>query len=145
MYVVELQQNTGIDTGGISFIQPVEIMTVRGLEENDSGRLSFTARNAFRTGININCSMSYEQLKVLVDYIYNQSPKASIHSISLSYNASTGQLYGNLIINKYFLSSHDAEYAAAQIPDMEIGLPNPFGVFRPAATPPFGPYGPPQP
>ncbi|MDR2559948.1 MAG: hypothetical protein LBC86_10490 [Oscillospiraceae bacterium] len=135
MYVVELEQNLGINTGGITFIQPVELMTVQGLLETESGSYSLTPRNAFRTGINVNCSLTYEQLKELVNYINNESEKASIHSISLSYNSSTGLLYGNMVINRSFLSSHGIEYIAAQIPEMAIGLPNPFGVIRLAPSP----------
>jgi hypothetical protein len=132
MYAVELQENVGIATGGITFIQPVDVMTVRGLEANANGTLSFIQRNAYRTGINMSVSLTYQQLKDLVDYVYNVSAKASVNSISVSYNSSTGLLYGNVVIHKNFLSSEDSEYVAAQIPDMRTGLPNPFGVARPA-------------
>jgi len=138
MYAVELQENTRIITGGLSFIQPVDIMTVQGLAENARGGYSFTPLNAYRTGININCSLTYQQLKDLADYIYNESQKTSLHSVSLSYNSTTGLLYGNVVINKSFLSSKDKEYVAAQIPEMNVGLPNPFGVIAPAALQPAG-------
>jgi hypothetical protein len=141
MYAVELQENIGIGTGGITFVQPVEIMTLRGLAEDDGGGYSFAPRTAYRTGIIMNCSLTYQELKDLVDYIYNQSVKASIHSISLSYNSATGLLHGNVVINKAFLSSEDAEYVAAQIPEMSVGLPNPFGVIRTVPTlPPSQPF-----
>jgi hypothetical protein len=137
MYAVELGENVGIGTGGITFIQPVEIMTVRALVENEQGGYSFSPQTAYRTGIIMNCSLTYQELKDLVDYVYNESVKASIHSISLSYNSATGLLYGNVVIDKSFISSEDAEYVKAQIPDMRTGLPNPFGVIRPVLqTPP---------
>jgi hypothetical protein len=133
MYAVELRDNIGMSTGGISFIQPVSLTTVQGLAENDNGSYSFTPRNAFRTGFSMNLSLTYEQLKELVEYVYNDSPKNSIHSISLSYNPSTGNLYGNVVINMTFLSSRDEDYVAALIPEMSVGLPNPFGVIAPPA------------
>ncbi|MCL2697067.1 MAG: hypothetical protein FWE74_03170 [Oscillospiraceae bacterium] len=143
MYVVELGEQIGINTGGITFIQPVEIMTVQGLAENAAGGLSFTAQSAYRTGINVSCNLTYGQLKDLVNYIYEESPKTSLHSISFSFNSATGLLYGNMVVNKSFLGSHDAGYTAAQTPDMGLGLPNPFGVIRsvpqPNAPPQFEP------
>jgi len=139
MYAVELQENTGIIMGGLSFIQPVDVMTVQGLAENARGGYSFIPLNAYRTGINISCSLTYQQLKDLADYIYNESQKTSLHSVSLSYNSTTGLLYGNVVINKNFLSSKDTEYVAAQIPEMNTGLPNPFGVITAAPTQPAGP------
>jgi hypothetical protein len=147
MYVVELEENIGIETGGITFIQPVSIMTVQGLTESENGGYTFAAQNAYRTGVNISCSLTYQQLKDLINYVYEETPKASVHSISLSYNSATGLLYGNMIINRSFLSSNDIEYVAAQIPDMELGLPNPFGVVRPAAPTRVPPQyqSPPQP
>jgi hypothetical protein len=136
MYVVDLQQSVGIDSGGITFIQPADIMTVRGLVETENGGYSFAPQNAYRTGVNLNCSLTYQQLKDLVNYVYTEGSKASINSISLSYNSSTGLLYGSVVIHKNFLSSHDMEYVATQIPEMRVGLPNPFGVIRRAAPQP---------
>ncbi|MCL2638868.1 MAG: hypothetical protein FWD48_10940 [Oscillospiraceae bacterium] len=132
MYVVELQEAVGVETGGITFIQPVDLMTVRGLTENEKGGFSFSTYNAFRTGINVSCSLTYQQLKDLINYVNDDSSKTSLHSISLSYNSSTGLLYGNMVVNKSFLSTHDMEYIAAQVSDMNVGLPNPFGVIKPA-------------
>jgi hypothetical protein len=136
MFAVEIAENVGIGTGGITFIQPVEIMTLRGLSENAQGNYAFAPQTAYRTGIVMSCSLTYQELKDLVNYIYNESVKASIHSISLSYNSATGLLHGSVVINRSFISSEDAEYVAAQIPEMRIGLPNPFGVIRPAAPAP---------
>jgi len=138
MYVVGLRESVEVSTGGITFIQPIEVMTVQGIIENEQGGYFFNPRKAYRTGVNLNCSLTYQQLKDLVHFVYNDSRKTSIHSISLSYNASTGLLFGNMVINKNFLSAYDMDYVAAQIPDMEIGLPNPFGVIAavPAAPAP---------
>jgi len=135
MYVVELQQNIGIETSGISFNQPVNMMTVQALVQNERGDYRFENRNAYRIGINMNVSLTYQQLKELVDYVYNETPKTSLHSVSLSYNSSTGLLHGSLVINKHFISGYDEDYVAAQIPDMSIGLPNPFGIVT-ATQPP---------
>jgi len=131
MYAVELRDNVGIDTGGITFIQPVHIMEVRGLID---GTYDFAERDAYRTGFNMNVGLTYQQLKNLVNYVYNESSQTSINSISLSYNSTNGLLYGNVVINKNFLTPHDVDYVPAPIPEMSMGLPNPFGVVTPVVT-----------
>ena len=136
MYAVELQESLGVSTGGITFIQPVEVLSVQGIDQNDDGSYFFLPRRSYRAGINMNMNMTYQQLKDLIEYVYADSPVTSIQSVSLSYNSSTGLLFGNVVINKNFLSSHDGEYTLAEIPDMTLGLPNPFGVVsRPAPAP----------
>jgi hypothetical protein len=146
MYAVELRDNVGIGAGGITFIQPIEIMTVRGLTKNENDIHTFKTRNAFRTGFNMSVNLTYQQLKDLVNYVYNESPQTSIHSISLSYNSATGSLFGNVVINKNFLSPHDIDYVAAHIPAMDMGLPNPFGVIGTVQAPsPPPPPPPPEP
>jgi hypothetical protein len=129
MYAVELQNVIGLEEGGLSFIQPTEIMSVQGYvySDGDDGNGEFRERTAYRTGFSMNCSLSYDQLKDLVHFIYSESPKTSLNSISLSYNPSTGLLYGSLVIHKTFLTEGD--YVPKPIPDMPIGLPNPFGVI----------------
>jgi hypothetical protein len=144
LYAEELRRNVGINSSNLVFISPVNVMSVRGLAEDEDGNLVFMQRDAYRVGINMNCNMTYQQFKDLVHYIYEESPKSLIHSISISYNSSTGLLHGNVVIHKHFLISNYENYEEVLFPEMVVGLPNPFGVIRnntpPTPRPPQ--YGP---
>ena len=135
MYAVNLLSETGVTANSYSFIQPVEIMTVQTLTENENGSYTFQPRTAYKTGITMNVSMTYAQMKNLVEQVYSEGSRTSLNSLSLSYNSATGLLFGSVTINKIFLSGEEWEYEPMPIPDMRTGIPNPFGVVTPASPP----------
>ena len=131
MYMVELEKNVGISSGGISFIQPAVIMPVQALVPVDEIGEKFVLKqqNAYRVGLSVNFNLSYRQLKDLVKYVYEQSEKTSIGSVSVSFNSATGLLQGVMVINKVFIHT-DAETEPLQFPEIDTGNPNPFGTIR---------------
>jgi hypothetical protein len=129
MYALELRDNTGITPTSIAFVRPVAVAQVKVLAPDEHERYSLTERNAYRTGINLNSSFTYQQLKDLADYIADDDSKTALNSVSVSYNPTTGLLHGNIVIYKYIINTGESEYIPAQIEDMPVGLPNPFGII----------------
>jgi len=131
MYVVELQNNVGIDANSISFIQPESITNIQVLAPREDGGEAITLQNrtAYQVGVNVNFNLSYRQLKDLVKYIYEESEKSSLESINVSFNSATGFLSGVMTVNKIFIHAGD-DTEAFDFPDITTGLPNPFGTIR---------------
>ena len=128
MYSNELEQALGIKVQSINIVPPELISQFNIPKKTDDG-FKLVPVAAMRTGINIECSLNYEQYKKLIDYIYSTKERTTLKSISVTYNSGSGGLTGSVSLEKYFVSSADYAYEKTDIPSVETGVSDPFGTL----------------
>lgn len=126
MFVTALEDKVGISVSDFSVASPTLLTTFNLPKEADSGLSSYRLA-AFQTGLSASCTMTYTQMKDLVNYIYASKDKTNIDDIALSYSADTGALSASLTLSRYFLVSPDYVYNETTIPSVSKGVSNPFG------------------
>jgi len=80
-----------------------------------------------QTIVSMNFSTTYNNFKKLVEYIKNYPDKTVIDSASVSYDSSTGNLTGSLVIKRFSLTGTGKVYVEPYIDDINIGTDNIFG------------------
>ena len=76
---------------------------------------------------NINYKGGYDSLKKFLDKIAKSSDKKSINSVSLTFDNKTGNLYGNIVYDSYFLVGSDRPYEEIITKTIRHGTKNIFG------------------
>lgn len=72
-------------------------------------------------------TMTYSQLKNYLDYVYNENDKITfIDNFNVTTDASTRRLNVTFSLSKYFLEYEGGEYVPVQVPDVSIGINDPF-------------------
>ncbi|MGI5986227.1 MAG: hypothetical protein ACOX7O_10310 [Oscillospiraceae bacterium] len=137
MYVTKLEEKIGLNAKSISIVPP-ELISQFNVPKESSEKYELVPVAALRTCLSIDCSLNYDQLKKLIDYIYATPEKTALKSVSVSYNAETGGLTGNVIMEKYFVSSSDYAYKPTDIPPVAKGTNDPFGTFSVTVPPAEG-------
>lgn len=85
--------------------------------------------------ISMEVNTTYNGMKEFVNYFIENVNVMSLESVSLSYNAETGELTGSYIINAYSMRGNGAEYKATDVNGISIGVNNLFGTYQaPVAT-----------
>ena len=133
MYVTELETNLGISIESISIASP-EVVSKFTVPEKSGSTYQLVPVVAVRTGLTIDCSLSYTQLKNLINYVNTTSNKTDISDVSVSYDSQTGELSGSVTIDKYFICSADYTYTPTNIPSVDKGTNNPFGTLTAPTT-----------
>lgn len=70
---------------------------------------------------------SYDGVKRLCDFVTANQNKEAIQTITLGYDANTGLLAGNAVLNEYSLTGTGKTYSYPALPSVEIGTANIFG------------------
>ncbi|MDD3138994.1 MAG: hypothetical protein PHX08_08490 [Lachnospiraceae bacterium] len=85
----------------------------------------------FNSPLKINYTVTYGDMKRCLEYINKGAGKKTIDTISLSYDASTGNIMGDMSINTFSMTGTDAVYNPPSIPSISIGTDNIFGSGMP--------------
>lgn len=128
MYATELEKELGISIQSITILPPQLISQFNIPQKSEDG-FKLVPVAAMRTGIDMECRMTYAQFKALVTYIYATKERTTLKSVSISFNSESGGLIGNVSLEKYFVSSADYKYVKTEIPPVEMGTSDPFGTF----------------
>lgn len=70
---------------------------------------------------------SYTGLKEIVAAVYEQNNRKAVDSVTLSFDASTGQLNGSVAMSSYFVTGMDKPYGQPQLAPVKKGTDNIFG------------------
>lgn len=73
---------------------------------------------------------TYEGVKTAIQYLNNNKQRTSIETFNASYDATTGNLSGNMEINLYCVPELGTKYEQPDFGDMKIGTQNLFGTFE---------------
>lgn len=120
------------------------IMFARELEEKNEMHISditFAGKNLVKQGENSGYVMyatpveysyrsGYTNLKKAVSEILKATARKNVENITIAYDAETGELQGNMIINEFSLEGDGQEYSPATIKDVETGNENPFATAK---------------
>lgn len=134
MYATKLESEIGIKIEGISIASP-DVISEFSIPEKSADNVDLLPEIAVRTRLTIDCTLSYAQLKKLIDYVYASAEKTGISDVSVSYNSETGGLAGTVTIDKYFITTTDYSYTPTAIPSVKTGKSDPFGTATTEAAP----------
>jgi hypothetical protein len=129
MYAVELEEEAGVSISSAAFSEPEFIMALRSVKENEDGSYEAATLSAYRSTMDIACTLSYPELKNMVDYINYTQNCTRLNSVSVSYDSESGELMGDMIIDKYYITGLDDEYRETYVPPMALGTDNIFGTI----------------
>lgn len=87
-----------------------------------------------RHGLSVNYEAGYENLKQLFNFIIEDSYQKSIHSITLSYNESTGVLSGSMTSSMYSMTGTSVVYNEPDFTGIAIGTDDLFKTFSELGT-----------
>lgn len=134
MYTTELEEKIGISADNISISSP-EVVSKLSLPEKSGDSYELVPMAVIKTGLTVNCTMSYAQMKALLDYVNKSSGKASLADVTVNYDSSSGKLLGTVTINKYFIASANYSYSKTSIPAVALGTDDPFGTLAVSPSP----------
>ena len=100
------------------------------LKDETSGEHKMQNVYAFSINENLSCTMSYDQFKSLLDFIYAQNERTALKSISVTYDSETAQLSGTAALTKYFIVRENYVYNKFMISGTQFGITNPFGTAK---------------
>ena len=133
MYVISLEDKIGLDITSIVFSGVDPIITFQTVDENEDGTYAVRDVSAFRSGMTVSCSLGYQEMKDMIDYLADTPLRTALDTVSVSFNSETGKLVGTATINKYFVAGADEEYVATEVPTVPIGTDDIFGTFTVSA------------
>lgn len=122
MYAVNLEKSVGLDVSSVSLASVSSIAEMSKVGD-ETPILGYVSK------MTMNMTLSYAQLKAAVKYVTDTYETTTIDSVSMSYDSSTGGLYGSIAVNKYFITGLDNEYYETGIPSMNMGTSNIFGTL----------------
>ena len=125
-----LQDSLGITVQSVG-AEPAALLSSLQLPLKDAdGKTAMQNVYAFSTGENIACTMSYDQFKSLLDFIYAQKERTALKSVSITYDSENGGLTGTASLTKYFIVPENYVYQKIQIDGVQYGVTNPFGTVK---------------
>lgn len=125
MYAISLQDKTGVEISTISFSQPEAVLSFMGVAE-DGESYSTADMSAYQIAMNISCTLGYQQMKNMIDFINAGRDRSALESLNISFDSQTGELAGSATIYKYYISSPGDEYSATVVPNVPIGTDDLF-------------------
>ena len=143
MFAANMERTLGLSISAASFSEPAALLEFNGIEEREDGGYATMPLTAWSTGSSLSCSMTYPALKAAVDHLYAQQSATVLDSLSVSYDAATGELFGTMNLNQYFITGADGAYYPTQTPSFPVGTDNIFGtVTAVPVAPPAAPVAP---
>ena len=96
--------------------------------DNEAGGYGITYYDVslLKETMSMNYTCTYEQLKRLVDFVNAYTERMNIESITVSYDAQTGNLTGDMTLNLFAVTGTEKEYVAPEINDLSLGETNIF-------------------
>ena len=131
MYVTALEE-TSMDVTASPFSGELRIAVFDGVAEDENGAAVAKSYSASQLSMTVTCSLSYQALKDMADYIAATPLRTALDSVSLSFSSETGELIGSATIDKYYVSAGDEGYTATDVPDVELGTDDLFSTVTQA-------------
>lgn len=119
MYVVEMEDKVDVEIPSISYGSPSSL----------TGEAAASGLQAFVIPMSVSYKTTYQGLKDTLNYTYDHENRMVIDTVSLSYDRSTGDITGSLLINMYYMEGTDKVYEDPIVPSMNMGVDNIFGTI----------------
>lgn len=95
----------------------------------DAGQTAADGISLYGTPVVYTFTAPYDDMKEVVDTIFDDEEQRNIESITLSYETGSGELVGNMTVNMYSVTGTDKMYVAPSVPPMPLGTDNIFGTL----------------
>lgn len=118
MYSRELETVLGVKTNSVA-MTPAALLSSFGVGERQ--------KHLYSSTVTMSIAGNYDQIKKVIDNIYTYGDKRTLTSLSLSYDSTTGNLSGSMILNLYALSGKDRMYQKPNTGIVNHGTTNIFG------------------
>lgn len=140
MFIKNMEKNLGIEVNELNLYDKALITNLaldqsQPSTENTAESTGDTSSNQFvETGYNYAVDMrfkcSYEEFKKMITYINEYQYMRTIQSVSVVFDADTGELIGELTINIYTLEEATNEYVEPNTGITNFGTENIFGTIN---------------
>lgn len=126
LYAIDLENRVGLNATALSFTDPALIHAFNGMVNLD-GADTPVEMEAYQSTMNVSCELTYDQLKSMLHYIYDTRHYTGVSALSVSYDAETARLVGNVDVSKYYITYAGAEPEAHVTPFVNTGRTQLFG------------------
>lgn len=130
LFLVGLEKYAGFEIPSVSFGVNTEIFMSSAVPSLDGLGVSVSVNP-----LSISYRTTYEGLKECMNYINLYEERRNVESITASYDATTGNLTGTMVINLYAMSGTDKKYQKPEVSGISIGTDNIFGTAEIPASP----------
>lgn len=127
MYIVELEEAVDIEIPSISYGTSVVSDTEDAVEGEETESEDMAVH---QLAMNVSYTSSYQGLKDAITYTNEHLNRMVIDTLSVSYDASTGKVFGNMTFNLYYLTGTDKEYTGPDVDEGDLGVNNIFGTIQ---------------
>jgi len=135
MFASNMEKQVGLSVTSASFSEAVALLDFSGVSEQEDGSHQAIPLHAFSKGMSMSCSMTYPELKRALGYLYEQNNITALDSLTVSYDSATGELFGSMNIQNYYITGADDAYYPTQTPSFPTGTSNIFGTVTTAPNP----------
>lgn len=145
MMIVDLCKKTGISVSNITFIEDKLVYSSvdeSETEVNGSEVVVYNSKSTgediggvrvFKSGLSLNITSGYTQLKKLTDYVNSYPERMNAESFSAKFDAETGRLSVNMRVNLYSVVDKNHIYEAPTVEDIELTNNNIFKTLEPVS------------
>ncbi len=122
VYIMDSTNEVSADLRSVNFQDANEISTFSTVV--DGGKQEC---KGYQVNASFNAQMNYAQLKNYLDYVYNQSDNVTfVESFVVTYNGENSKLETTFGLSKYYITFDGSEYVPVPVPDVGIGVDDPF-------------------
>ena len=123
LYLMNANKEIGGNLSSVSFTDPEKILDFETMINDKS-----TAVSGFRTSTTSTSTMTYDQLKRFLAYVYDGSKAITyVDSVSITYNGESATLNTVWNLSKFFITYENSEYKPIPAPEVALGKKNLFG------------------
>lgn len=123
LYMCEINDKVGATLQNVTFVPAELVLNFNTLVDDKS-----TDVNGYRVGTSSSSTMTYEQFKRYLQYVYEDTKDVTfLDSVSLTYSADTDSLDCAINLAKYYIEYKDSEYSPVPAPNVTFGKTNLFG------------------
>lgn len=123
LYLIEINKEVGGRLQNVGFSDP-ELISEFETMINDKK----TSVSGFRTSTTTTSSMTYEQVKKYLAYVYDEDRALTyVDSVSITYSGEGSSLNTSWHLSKFFIDYEGSEYKPVAAPDVAYGKKDLFG------------------
>lgn len=123
MYVKIMNEDLGTNLNSVHIDQDSFIGEFPCVVEGKS-----VSVQAMRSGASFSSDANYGQVKDSLKYIYEQTKQITfLEGLALTYDSENALLTADYEISKYYITYDGSEYVPVPVPDVQLGVGDPFG------------------
>ena len=131
MYAVELENNVDIKFNSLNYGTPIDLLgSGEQVAEGEDGEATTTAVGGYCLPLTASYLSTYNGLKNTITHTNMHQNRMVIDQVTASFDASTGNLVGDMTINMFYMTGTENAYSEPYVPSMGIGVSNIFGTIE---------------